>query len=62
MPEINEVAVRLKAMTAGHEVIEDYAHVGLTLRAAPGLVPAPGAAAKKILTCAEANAFPTGAR
>jgi error-prone DNA polymerase len=26
VPEVNEIAVRLKAMTAGHEVIEDYAH------------------------------------
>ena len=30
-PETNDEAVRLKAMTAGHEVVEDYAHVGLTL-------------------------------
>ena len=34
-PEIVEDAVRLKAMTAGREVVEDYQHVGLTLRRHP---------------------------
>jgi error-prone DNA polymerase len=54
VPEINEVAVRLKAMTAGHEVIEDYAHIGLTLRAHPVSFLRPELAAKKIVTCADA--------
>lgn len=34
-PEINEEVVRLKAMTAGREVVEDYRQVGLTLRDHP---------------------------
>ena len=54
VPEVNEVAVRLKAMTAGHEVIEDYAHIGLTLRAHPVSFLRPELAAKKIVTCADA--------
>ncbi|MDN5289759.1 MAG: dnaE2 [Mucilaginibacter sp.] len=55
VPEVNEVAVRLKAMTAGHEVIEDYAHIGLTLRAHPVSFLRPELAAKKIVTCADAT-------
>jgi error-prone DNA polymerase len=55
VPEVNEVAVRLKAMTAGHEVIEDYAHIGLTLRAHPVSFLRPELAAKKIITCADAT-------
>ena len=35
MPEINEPAVALRPMTAGSEVVEDYGHVGLTLRSHP---------------------------
>src|SRR6201986_4080913 len=35
VPETNDEAVRLKAMTLGHEVIQDYSHVGLTLRPHP---------------------------
>jgi error-prone DNA polymerase len=58
VPEVNEVAVRLKAMTAGHEVIEDYAHIGLTLRAHPVSFLRPELAAKKIITCAEASGRP----
>jgi len=58
VPEVNETAVRLKAMTAGHEVTEDYAHVGLTLRAHPVSFLRPGLTAKKIITCAEANVRP----
>jgi error-prone DNA polymerase len=58
VPEVNEVAVRLKAMTAGHEVIEDYAHIGLTLRAHPVSFLRPELAAKKIVTCADAAITP----
>jgi error-prone DNA polymerase len=35
VPEINEPAVALRPMTAGREVVEDYGHVGLTLRTHP---------------------------
>jgi error-prone DNA polymerase len=55
VPEVNEVAVRLKAMTAGHEVIEDYAHLGLTLRAHPVSFLRPELTTKKIITCADAT-------
>jgi error-prone DNA polymerase len=55
VPEVNEVAVRLKAMTAGHEVIEDYAHIGLTLRAHPVSFLRPELTTKKIITCADAT-------
>ncbi len=58
VPEVNEVAVRLKAMTAGHEVVEDYAHVGLTLRAHPVSFLRSELQAVKVLTCADANAYP----
>ena len=34
-PEVDEPVVDLKPMTAGREVVEDYGHVGLTLRAHP---------------------------
>ena len=34
-PEINKAVVRLKAMTAGREVVEDYRQIGLTLRDHP---------------------------
>jgi error-prone DNA polymerase len=58
VPEVNEVAVKLKAMTAGHEVVEDYAHVGLTLRAHPVSFLRQELQGSKALTCAEANAYP----
>jgi error-prone DNA polymerase len=58
VPEVNEEAVRLKAMTAGHEVVEDYAHVGLTLRHHPVSFLRQELQAKRVLTCAEANAYP----
>src|SRR6202035_2008015 len=35
VPEIREPMVALRPMTAGGEVVEDYGHVGLTLRAHP---------------------------
>lgn len=58
IPEVNEVAVRLKAMTAGHEVVEDYSSVGLSLRAHPVSFLRDGLRQTKALTCAEANAIP----
>ncbi len=35
VPEIEEATVPLRPMTAGSEVVEDYSHVGLTLREHP---------------------------
>ena len=58
VPEVNEEAVCLKAMTAGHEVIEDYAHIGLTLRAHPVSFLRLNLAKRNTLTCADATARP----
>ena len=44
VPEIDEPAVALRPMTAGGEVVEDYGHVGLTLRQPSRRVPARGSA------------------
>ncbi len=57
-PETNDQAVALKAMTAGHEVIEDYGHVGLTLRRHPVSFLRDELSRDKILTCAQANTRP----
>ncbi len=35
VPEFCQPVVALRPMTAGSEVVEDYAHVGLTLRSHP---------------------------
>jgi error-prone DNA polymerase len=35
VPEMDEPVVALRPMTAGREVVEDYGHVGLTLRSHP---------------------------
>jgi error-prone DNA polymerase len=45
-------------MTTGHEVIEDYGHVGLTLRRHPVSFLRDALKADRILTCAEANRHP----
>jgi error-prone DNA polymerase len=58
VPEVNEAAIRLKAMTAGHEVVEDYAHVGLTLRAHPVSFIRSELHAAKVRSCADANSYP----
>jgi len=57
-PEINEEAVRLKAMTEGHEVVEDYSYVGLTLRQHPVSFLRAELSQKRVVTCAQANAMP----
>jgi error-prone DNA polymerase len=57
-PETNDQVVALKAMTAGHEVIEDYGHVGLTLRRHPVSFLREELSRDKILTCAQANVHP----
>ncbi|WP_324740913.1 error-prone DNA polymerase [Tsuneonella sp. CC-YZS046] len=59
-PEISEEAVRLKAMTAGREVVEDYAHVGLTLRQHPVSFLRADLAQQRFLSCAEANSLRDG--
>ena len=59
-PEINEAAVQLKAMTAGREVVEDYGHIGLTLRDHPLAFLRADLASDKYLTCAAAAAMKDG--
>ena len=59
-PEINEEIVRLKAMTAGREVVEDYRQVGLTLRQHPVSFLRADLDARKISTCAAATALRDG--
>jgi error-prone DNA polymerase len=53
-PEANEPAVALRAMAAGGEVVEDYGHVGLTLRAHPLSFLREDLRRRRIVTCAEA--------
>jgi error-prone DNA polymerase len=54
--ETNEPAVHLKAMTAGHEVVEDYGHVGLSLRRHPLSFLRGDLDRRKILSCKAATA------
>ena len=51
--ELNEPAVALRPMTAGGEVVEDYGHVGLTLRAHPVSFLREDLHRKSIGTCSE---------
>ena len=52
--EINEPAVALRPMTAGGEVVEDYGHVGLSLRAHPVSFLREDLHRNRVATCAEA--------
>lgn len=52
--EVEEPEVALKSMTEGREVVEDYSHTGLTLRAHPMSFLRKDLKAKRIVTCAEA--------
>ena len=54
VPEVDEPAVALRPMTAGSEVVEDYGHVGLTLRQHPIAFLRADLAARRIVTCTEA--------
>jgi error-prone DNA polymerase len=54
VPEVNEPAVALRPMTTGSEVVEDYGHVGLTLRRHPVAFLRSDLAARRIVTCTEA--------
>jgi len=54
--EMQEPKVALPLMRAGHEVIEDYAHVGLTLRQHPIAFLREDLRQKRMVTCAEAMA------
>jgi len=54
--EQDEPEVSLRPMTAGSEVVEDYWHIGLTLRQHPVAFLRADLARRRILTCAEAVA------
>ena len=59
-PETSEPSVALRPMTAGAEVVEDYGHVGLTLRQHPVSFLRGDLAGWRIVTCAEAMAARDG--
>jgi error-prone DNA polymerase len=52
--EIHEPAVALRPMTAGGEVVEDYSHVGLTLRSHPVTFLRADLLRRRVATCTEA--------
>jgi error-prone DNA polymerase len=52
--EVREPAVSLRPMTSGGEVVEDYRHVGLTLRQHPASFLRADLARRRIVTCIEA--------
>ncbi|WGF91100.1 error-prone DNA polymerase [Marinivivus vitaminiproducens] len=60
LPEIDEPAIPLRPMTAGGEVVEDYGHVGLSLRAHPVSFLRADLARRRTVTCTEAMAARDG--
>jgi error-prone DNA polymerase len=54
IPEIKEPAVALSPMTAGSEVVEDYGHVGLTLRSHPIAFLRQDLRKRRIVSCTDA--------
>ncbi|HZK98546.1 MAG TPA: error-prone DNA polymerase, partial [Caulobacteraceae bacterium] len=56
VPEVDEPEVTLKAMTAGREVVEDYGHIGLSLREHPVAFLRQDLMREKFMTCAAASA------
>lgn len=56
VPEQVEPAVSLRPMTAGSEVVEDYGHVGLTLRQHPISFLRADLTHRRIMTCVDAVA------
>jgi error-prone DNA polymerase len=54
VPEVDEPAVVLRPMTAESEVVEDYGHVGLTLRSHPIAFLREDLHRRRIVTCTEA--------
>jgi error-prone DNA polymerase len=54
--EMQEPEVRLKSMTEGREVVENYSHTGLSLRSHPVSFLRPDLKKRRIVTCAEAMA------
>ncbi|MDE2517319.1 MAG: error-prone DNA polymerase [Rhodospirillales bacterium] len=60
--ELAEPALPLRPMPAGGEVVADYAHTGLTLRAHPVSFLRAMLRQRRIASCAEAMAAPDGCR
>ena len=58
--EIVEAPVALRPMSEGREVVEDYGHVGLSLRRHPVSFLREALCARRIVTCAEAAAARDG--
>ncbi|MET3793985.1 error-prone DNA polymerase [Aquamicrobium terrae] len=56
LPEQREPITVLRPMAAGKEVVEDYGHLGLTLRQHPVSFLRSDLARRRIMTCAEATA------
>lgn len=54
VPEISEQPISLQPMTGGGEVVQDYGHVGLSLRAHPVSFLREDLRRRRIVTCAEA--------
>jgi error-prone DNA polymerase len=54
VPELAEPVVSLRPMTAGGEVVEDYGHVGLTLRSHPVSFLRGDLRRRRIVSCTEA--------
>jgi error-prone DNA polymerase len=52
--EVREPAVTLRPMTSGGEVVEDYRHVGLTLRQHPASFLRADLTSRRIVTCSDA--------
>jgi error-prone DNA polymerase len=62
VPEADEPAVSLHPMTGGSEVVEDYRHVGLTLRSHPVSFLRDDLRRERIVTCAEVMESRDGVR
>jgi error-prone DNA polymerase len=60
VPELDEPDVAIRPMTAGGEVVEDYRHVGLSLRRHPVEFMRADLTGRRIVTCAEAMAARDG--
>jgi error-prone DNA polymerase len=60
VPELDEPDVAIRPMTAGGEVVEDYRHVGLSLRRHPVEFLRADLTGRRIVTCAEAMAATDG--
>ncbi|MBB4215228.1 error-prone DNA polymerase [Rhizobium sp. BK212] len=60
IPEQQEPEVNLRQMTEGHNVVQDYSHVGLTLREHPITFLRRDLQQRNIVTCSEAMNAPDG--